>query len=1233
MANRTIRYTSKRSLYEWLILVVVLALVGSIFWYVHRTETERINAAEQDRLQVLSKFVANDIQGNLVTVNHVVEGVIQDYLSVPEVSESSHYLTLRLQALEGAIPGVRALLVIDAQGIVTHSSKTNLANLNLSYRDYFKQIKNHPDKSTLYISAPFQSLKKEPDLVITASRMVSGRHGEFSGMVVAVLDQDFFVDSFQMVVYAPDVWAFVVHGDGLQFVNFPHKIASIDGTDLNRPGTLFRRHVDSGKSDSLLTGRVYTTGENRMMALHTIQPASLHMDKPIMIGLSREVEAIALPLREQAMAFGVFYSTIALICCTALPWLQKRRARMDALAAELERGRRETEQEKRLRKVEQESEQRFRTLIEDAPLAIAMLRNGYFVYTNPRYRDLHGYLPEDDLTGKSWSDMIVPESRLALREQEALIVADSPIEQKFEAQGLGKQDRPVPVFKTTTRVELVDGPATLIFAQDISAQKNAEFALLQARNVAEAANRSKAEFLANMSHEIRSPLNAILGLAYLLEQAQLNFDAHNMVRKIRSSGRLLLGIINDILDVSKIDAGHMEIEQAPFRLNDVIDNVAAAMGIAAGDKDIQLIIQPLPAGVSALTGDALRLEQVLINLTSNAIKFTHTGRVELKFSILSRDAANVTLCFAVLDTGIGIAPELQGEVFSAFAQADTSTTRRFGGTGLGLTICRQLVSLMGGEIGLSSTPGVGSEFWFTLPLQLIADAEFSSPDMVRVEALIADDSEITLKAIGDIAGSLGWAVEAVNSGEAALAQLHSRRAGILPNIVILDWKMPGMDGIETARAIRAAFAQQECPIVIMATAYSLTSMANQPGAELVDAVLCKPVTASALYNATMEAQKRRATAVGVSDTLLQASGQSLAGVRVLVVDDSEINRAVAQRILQAQGATVSLAVNGRDALDWLQANPEEVDLVLMDVQMPLMDGIEATRQLRLMPQFDDLPIVALTAGAFKSQQEAARAAGMTHFISKPFDVPTTIALIQRLRRNRSSDAAGGAHDMIRLPVARSGDYLHIVPPADPSVIDIEKGVQIWADVESYRVYLRSFCGTYRNAIESINANLTANDYAGAAATAHKLAGAAGNLALPETHRLAMEAERVLMTEYDATLVLGRLDEALKHAVSAIARFAPHASMEEADAYGGAGPMYLSPELGLVLQRQFAALLAALDTDNPGPVEPIVAKLIEQLPLQELSDIQKLVRAFDFRGAEAASINLAARLGIALGGKS
>ncbi len=665
-------------------------------------------------------------------------------------------------------------------------------------------------------------------------------------------------------------------------------------------------------------------------------------------------------------------------------------------------------------------------------------------------------------------------------------------------------------------------------------EKNVE--LESARSVADKANLGKSDFLSSMSHEIRSPLNAILGLAYLLEQANLDLDANNMVRKIRASGRMLLSLISDILDVSKIEAGQMMIEQAPFRLADVIDNLSIVLGVAVGDKNIKLVIEPPPAGVFTLIGDALRLEQVLINLSINAIKFTSVGQVELRTELLSSTAEEIVLRFCVRDTGIGIAPELQAGVFAAFTQADSSTTRRFGGTGLGLTICRQLVRLMGGDIGLTSVLGQGSEFWFTVPLKKVAEADMAAAGLNSVEVLIANNNVTALSQLSALAEGLGWRVSAVNSGEAVLSHVLGRKGGKLPDVLLLDWKMPGIDGLATVRAIREGVSQEECPLILMTSELSPGNLASFSGAELVDALLEKPVTASSLYNAMIEARRKQAATEGISFALHQSAGQGLLGIRVLVVDDSEINCEVARRILHGQGAVVSLATNGQVALDWLVAHPHDVDLVLMDVQMPVLDGIEATRQLRCMPQFADLPIVALTAGAFKSQQDAAHAAGMTHFISKPFDVPSTIALIQRLCRRPASPGAevlAADHQPAALPLPTLG-------LASGSVMDVAQGLEIWMDMPSYQDYLQRFVAIYHDAVALMRASLARGDRPGAAALAHKLAGVAANLALPDTRRLAAEAERVLRSAHDATPALAELALALAIALSAIEGFAPAA---------------------------------------------------------------------------------------------
>ena len=1112
----------RRQWIEWLFLLLGLLLVAAALAYAHLAEAARHEAAERERLSVLTALLAKNIEVDLAATNLVLGGVIRDYLGDGAAAGSAQALPRRLAALVDAMPGVRTMLVIDAKGKPIATNIAELADQDFSRRSYFQTARDAPDARMLYISAPFLSYKG--DLVITASRMVQDQQGRFAGVVVATLDPEYFTAKFRTAMYAPDVWAVVLHGDGRQFLNYPARAANGGKVDL--PGSFLRRFRDSGYQAGVLSGvEIAGAATPRIMAMATIAPPALHMDRAIIIGLSREEAAIAAPLRRQALAYVLCFATLALAGASLLFWSQRRRRQQAAWQAE-------QETERQAMQAVSDSETRFRTLIEDAPVAIAILRHGRFIYSNPRYRRLHGYSFEDDLNGLPWSAMISAQSQAALATNEALIEADSPSEQVFEAIGLGKQGLPVPVFKTTTRVMLKDGPATLIFAQDISAQKQAEEAMLLARDAAEAANRSKAEFLANMSHEIRSPLNAILGMAWLLERGKLDREGLEMTRKIRAAGQSLLGIINDVLDVSKIEAGHMSIEQAPFRLAEVIEKIAASMGVAAHDKPIEVRIGPLPDGVDQVLGDALRLEQVLVNLTSNAIKFTAQGTVELSSALESRDGDAAVLRFSVRDTGIGIAPEVQESIFSAFAQADTSTTRRFGGTGLGLTICRQLVSLMGGSLHLQSRQGQGSEFSFTVPLQLLPAGTLSSPDMQALHALLADANADAREAVAAVAQGLGWRVHAVSDGRAALDYALACAEDARPGVVLLAARMPELDGEATARALREYLPPQDCPVVILAAGgvpATRPARRDTDPADPADAILNEPVTASSLYNATMEARQQRARAAGLDASLGTPEERVLAGVRVLVVDDSEINRDVVKHILCDQGAVPSFACDGRQALDWLLAHPADVDIVLMDVQMPVMDGLQATRALRQLPQFQDLPVVALTAGAFQTQRTAALEAGVNHFISKPFDVPQTIALIARAHRRH-------AQGLPALPPVVTEAAMRVPPCGAAAVIDLQQGMAQWLDEAPYRQHLSRFGSNYRNTVGAMRALLAADARDDAAALAHKLAGVAGSLALPATVHAAQQAEQLLHAGDDASAALDALEQALARAIEAAAAF-------------------------------------------------------------------------------------------------
>jgi signal transduction histidine kinase/DNA-binding response OmpR family regulator/HPt (histidine-containing phosphotransfer) domain-containing protein len=738
---------------------------------------------------------------------------------------------------------------------------------------------------------------------------------------------------------------------------------------------------------------------------------------------------------------------------------------------------------------------------------------------------------------------------------------------------------------------------------------NAE--LFRRAEEAEAAGRAKANFLANMSHEIRTPMNAVLGFAYLLEKRSLGSEELNLVRKINVAGQTLLGIINNILDFSKIGAGQLQMEQAPFRLGEVLDGLASIMSANLGGKDIELVMGAVPPGAEFLKGDMQRLSQILINLTGNAIKFTEHGEVTVLVAIAASQNGQVTLRFSVHDTGIGIPLEKQKEIFSAFSQADTTITRRFGGTGLGLAISELFVHLMGGEIGVNSEPGKGSEFWFVVSFETVRSLQYAAPEMVLQHVLVADDNEAARDMLAASARSLGWSVEAVASGEAAFARtmLQVRRDAPF-DVLLLDWRMPGMDGLATGKAVREALAHQTPPLILMVTAFARADLLREPGASLVDAILEKPVTASRLYNSIAEAKLHRSG--GLPLAAAKTSGRRLLGLRILVVDDSEINCEVTRRILEPEGASVDVVDSGKAALELLDTR-SDIDAVLMDVQMPVMDGYEVTRRIRELAGFAKLPIIAVTAGVLGNERDAALGAGMNAFIAKPFNVDEMIDVLQQLSGCKGEPEQAQAETQ-EVPPTVSGVSL--------PVLDIEAGLRTWRDEAAYKKYLRRFASTDGQCGRQVAVLLEQGRSSEASAITHRLKGSSGALAMAQVEHVSrLLDERVLSGGAPENLP-EQLQTALDIALDAIKDYAGSASEDisasriDTAASGTVGPL-------------LAEMLRALDRDNPDEAESILASLAKEVPEEMLRGICERVEAFDFRAAEAQVKALAGKLEISV----
>jgi len=901
--------------------------------------------------------------------------------------------------------------------------------------------------------------------------------------------------------------------------------------------------------------------------------------------------------------------------------------------------------EKRLKDLSEESKRReeiYRSLLDSSPDAVILYdMEGLVQYVNPAFTRILGW-SSDEVAGRRIEFVPDSEREVTLANVREFLAHGTPVA-GFETKRYTKDGRLLEVSVSASGYhDHLGAPAgQLIVIRDISRRKKAarelEGALETARLLsaqAEAASKAKSDFVANMSHEIRTPMNAVIGLSDLALRAAPSPKLQDYLTKIRSASRSLLGIINDILDFSKIEAGKLDLESVEFDLRDIMRDLTNLLGVVATGKGLEFLALVAPNVPCWLIGDPLRLAQILTNLANNAVKFTHEGEIVVRVALAQKDSKRVTIHFSVKDSGIGLASDKIPKLFDSFSQVDGSTTRKYGGSGLGLTISKRLVEMMGGKIHVESELGKGSTFFFAIEFEFQEKAveENVHTELGGLKVLVVDDNKAAREILLEILSSVSIQATAVDSGERAVKELVDAMDRKPYDLVLMDWNMPCMNGIDTAKEIdRDPRLAVHIPKIIMVTAYGYEEVMQQAQEAGLDGFLMKPVDQRLLFGTILEVfGKQPITRWGAGSVSKREAEavEKIRGARILVAEDNEINQQVVREILEGAEMIVEMVTNGVEAVR--AVSESAFDAALMDVQMPEMDGYEAARTIRLNLRQESLPIVAMTAHALKGDREKCLESGMNDHVAKPIDIEELLTTLAKWVKPAKRSPTPKKVPQETAESSRSEDLHEILDGIDTNAALRRLG----GNKRLFKSLLIDFRRDFQKTAEEIKDAWNKRDIEAARRLAHTMKGVSGAIGADRLYASSIELETAMKKgnedEFHERLVT--FENALEQVLESIKCFADKATPAPSGESGEpeSGAAFEAAKIRPLLLR-LAELLRGNDFKAIECLESLKNELEDAGSEQELASLEACVGRFDFKAAYDALHKLASKLNISFSG--